>query len=210
MERGATWIKQWDDGITHVIVDKHLTYSDILKFLKISSIPVCRRLSSNPEDCLQYQSSIVVVNELYPVECIQFQMLVNPDQRLYQVQGRQEKSAPEQDRSIESSSTKSLPLKPEKSANNQPNETPTRTEPSEKSSIDQPSDEVYICRSSSNPPTQLPPELGDRAPDALDKAIEETLAVKDLVSCLMDEKLTTTNLLSLSTTKMTKVLAPAW
>ncbi|KAI4168532.1 MAG: hypothetical protein LQ343_006318 [Gyalolechia ehrenbergii] len=135
---------------------------------------------SNPEDCLQYQSSIVVVNELYPVECIQFQMLVNPDQRLYQVQGRQEKSAPEQDRSIESSSTKSLPLKPEKSANNQPNETPTRTEPSEKSSIDQPSDEVYICRSSSNPPTQLPPELGDRAPDALDKAIEETLAVKDL------------------------------
>lgn len=45
LERGAKWIKQWDDGISHVIVDKSLLYSDILKFLKMSSIPVCGILS---------------------------------------------------------------------------------------------------------------------------------------------------------------------
>ncbi|KAL8938253.1 MAG: hypothetical protein Q9216_003993 [Gyalolechia sp. 2 TL-2023] len=166
LERGATWIKQWDDSLTHVIVDKHLTYNDILKFLKIPSMP--------------YQSSIVVVNELYPAECIQFQMLVNPDQRLYQVRGRPEKSAPERDRSVESSSTKSLPLKPEKSVSIWPNETPTRTESVEKSSIDQPFDGVKIARSSPDSPIEPPSKSTDQPPDALDKAIEETLVVKDL------------------------------
>ncbi|KAL8933149.1 MAG: hypothetical protein Q9211_005936, partial [Gyalolechia sp. 1 TL-2023] len=158
LERGATWIKQWDDDVTHVIVDKHLTCSDILKFLKISFI----------------SSSIVVVNELYPAECIQFQMLVNPDQRLYRVPGRQEKPAPERDGNVESSSIKSLPLK------HQPSQTPTRVQASEKSSIDQPSGEVHISHPSPKSPVRLPPESRDRPPDALDKAIEETLAVKDL------------------------------
>ncbi|KAL9025376.1 MAG: hypothetical protein Q9196_005788 [Gyalolechia fulgens] len=174
LERGATWIKQWDDDVTHVIVDKHLTCSDILKFLKISFISVCRRLTGSLDDCLSYQSSIVVVNELYPAECIQFQMLVNPDQRLYRVPGRQEKPAPERDGNVESSSIKSLPLK------HQPSQTPTRVQASEKSSIDQPSGEVHISHPSPKSPVRLPPESRDRPPDALDKAIEETLAVKDL------------------------------
>lgn len=46
MERGATWIKQWDDRITHIIVDKSLSFSDILKFLKMSSIPVRKTYST--------------------------------------------------------------------------------------------------------------------------------------------------------------------
>lgn len=41
LERGAKWIKEWDSEITHVIVDKSLSYSDILKFLKVPSISVC-------------------------------------------------------------------------------------------------------------------------------------------------------------------------
>ena len=40
LERGGTWVKNWSDGITHIIVDKNLTYNDLLKYLKISSIPV--------------------------------------------------------------------------------------------------------------------------------------------------------------------------
>ncbi|KAL8715270.1 MAG: hypothetical protein Q9220_001228, partial [cf. Caloplaca sp. 1 TL-2023] len=40
LERGAIWIKQWDDdNITHVIVDKGLTLEDILKYLKKPAIP---------------------------------------------------------------------------------------------------------------------------------------------------------------------------
>lgn len=197
LERGATWIKDWDDGadgITHVIVDKHLTNSDILKFLKIPSIP----------------SGIVVVNEIYPAECIQFQMLVNPDQRLYQIKGRQEKPAPGRKRSIENPSTISLPLKPNKILNSQPSQTPKRIEPNVIGSLDQPPDEAEVGHTSPQAPYQPPLDSRDRSPDALDKAIEETLAVKDLVSCSVDETLISTNILSLSTMKMKKVLVRAW
>jgi len=40
MKFGALWVREWREGITHVVVDKGLCYQDILKFLKISSLPV--------------------------------------------------------------------------------------------------------------------------------------------------------------------------
>ena len=40
MEWGALWIREWRDGVTHIIVDQNLCYGDVLKFLKISSLPV--------------------------------------------------------------------------------------------------------------------------------------------------------------------------
>ena len=40
MEWGALWIREWRDGVTHVIVDKDLLYRDVLKALKITSLPV--------------------------------------------------------------------------------------------------------------------------------------------------------------------------
>lgn len=40
MEWGALWIREWRDGVTHVIVDRDLCYKDVLKALKISSFPV--------------------------------------------------------------------------------------------------------------------------------------------------------------------------
>ena len=40
MEWGALWIREWRDGVTHIIVDKDLCYGDVLKFLKLSSLPV--------------------------------------------------------------------------------------------------------------------------------------------------------------------------
>lgn len=45
-EYGASWIKDWMDGITHIIVDKDIQYKDVLSFLKISSLPV--RVFSEP------------------------------------------------------------------------------------------------------------------------------------------------------------------
>ncbi|KAL8839079.1 MAG: hypothetical protein Q9170_001861 [Blastenia crenularia] len=181
VERGATWIKEWQEGITHVIVDRHLSYNDILKFLQLSSMPVCRISSAKIAGCLQDQSSMVVVNELYPAECIQFQMLVNPNQRAYQVQGRQEKSIPNQKENM-IASTKSLPLKPEKGVTNQPGQTPTRTEPSQQSSGEQPPAENITSSSPLIAPGDILPSLEsqDRLPDALDEAIQETIAVKDL------------------------------
>ena len=50
MEWGALWIREWRDGVTHVIADNDLSYDDVLKALKISSLPV-RILMSGPLDC---------------------------------------------------------------------------------------------------------------------------------------------------------------
>ncbi|KAL8986939.1 MAG: hypothetical protein Q9177_003804 [Variospora cf. flavescens] len=165
MERGAAWIKQWDDRITHIIVDKSLSYSDVLKFLKMSSIP----------------SNMAVVNELYPSECVQYQMLVNPSQRLYQVQGFQEKLKPEKGRSFETPSIESLPLKSRKSVA-KPSQTPTRTEASDQNEVDRPCAVDATTCPVPEAPVSPYPRLDNRLPDALDKAIEETLAVQDLVS----------------------------
>ncbi|KAL8761219.1 MAG: hypothetical protein Q9184_002651 [Pyrenodesmia sp. 2 TL-2023] len=164
LERGAIWLNKWDQGITHVIVDKSLTYSDILKFLKIASIP----------------SSMILVNELYPAECIQYQAVVNPDQRLYHVQGVQEKPAPQRGASADVSSTKSLSLKPEKGTAKQPSQTPKRTTPSQQNSLDGPTTAETNTPAIPETPVHLEPKLQYRPPDELDKAIEETLAVKDL------------------------------
>jgi DNA polymerase IV len=39
-ERGALWVKEWRDGITHVVVDRGLTYADVIKYLKVTALPV--------------------------------------------------------------------------------------------------------------------------------------------------------------------------
>lgn len=48
LERGALWVKEWRDGVTHVIVDKDLCYNDVISFLKIPSLPVstCMNVAS--------------------------------------------------------------------------------------------------------------------------------------------------------------------
>lgn len=124
---------------------------------------------------------MTLVNELYPAECIQYQTLVNPDQRLYQVQGFQEKSKREQEQSFETPSNESLPLEAGKSTT-KPSQTPTRTEASDQTTVNRPCVIDTTTRPVPEAPVIQGPTLDDRPPDALDKAIEETLAVKDLVS----------------------------
>ena len=145
-------------------------------------MPVCRRFCNRLYNYLRCQANIIVVNEHYPAECIQFQMLVNPNQRLYQVQGYDERSAPEPIESTVCSSTNSLPLKPEKRTINQPSHTPARTEASEQSSNKQISATKIIERLPTKSTLEPSAKSLDRPPDALDKAIEEMLKVKDLVS----------------------------
>jgi len=40
MEFGALWVREWREGISHVIVDKDLGYADVIAFLKVASLPV--------------------------------------------------------------------------------------------------------------------------------------------------------------------------
>lgn len=42
VEYGAAWAKEWTNEVSHVIVDKDIEYSELLKYLDTSSLPVCR------------------------------------------------------------------------------------------------------------------------------------------------------------------------
>ncbi|KAL8649446.1 MAG: hypothetical protein Q9226_005575 [Calogaya cf. arnoldii] len=172
LERGGTWIKDWTDDVTHIIVDRHLTYADLLKYLKKPSIP----------------ANIAVVNENYPAECIEYRTVVNPDQVLYHVRGRPRKVVAEQKDRSEDSTVNSLPLKPGKRAIADPSPTPSRTEASEQlpahchTAVD-----TVVC----TPPTETHrtgSEPRNAPADALDEAIEEMRAIKDLVSSSAKQK----------------------
>ncbi|KAI4274586.1 MAG: hypothetical protein L6R38_006057 [Xanthoria sp. 2 TBL-2021] len=172
LERGATWIKEWTDDITHIIVDRNLTYDDLLKYLKRSSIP----------------ANIAVVNEHYPAECIQYRTIVNPDQVLYHVRGRPSNVVVGQEDRPADSAADSLPLKPERRADADPTLTPSTTEASEQLSVHIP---AVVRTAVSAPPSETNPprsQLQIGPADALDEAIEEMLAVKDLVSCCAESK----------------------
>jgi DNA polymerase IV len=72
-EYGAKWVSIWGSDITHIIVDKSLSYEDIISFLKIPSIP----------------TAMIMVNDTYPIDCVQFKAILNPQQRQYRVKGHQ-------------------------------------------------------------------------------------------------------------------------
>ncbi|KAI9840016.1 MAG: hypothetical protein M1819_000208 [Sarea resinae] len=74
IEYGATWLKQWGQDVSHVIVDRNITYRDILSFLKISHLP----------------ADVTLVNETYPIECISFGFLMNPQQTRFRVEVTEE------------------------------------------------------------------------------------------------------------------------
>ncbi|KAK1769508.1 hypothetical protein QBC33DRAFT_467785 [Phialemonium atrogriseum] len=67
-EYGAQWIRTLD-GATHAVVDKNLTYKDVEKILESTA------------------SSLVIVNEDYPIDSISFRTLLNPCQHRYRVTG---------------------------------------------------------------------------------------------------------------------------
>lgn len=72
---GAIWTKEFGMDVTHVVVDKALTYQSIVEYLKsafgVDSFP----------------RNIVLVNENYPIDCIQFRSLLDPRQNQYVVTG---------------------------------------------------------------------------------------------------------------------------
>ena len=73
MEFGATWAgKDWNPSITHIVVDKTLTYKDVMTFLKLDALP----------------PNIIMVNDDYPVDCTQYKFLLDPKQSRYAVSGQ--------------------------------------------------------------------------------------------------------------------------
>jgi len=40
IEYGALWFKDWREGITLIIVDNNITYDELMRHLKMNSLPV--------------------------------------------------------------------------------------------------------------------------------------------------------------------------
>ena len=70
-EYGATWIQDFDDTVTHVVVDKGMNFSEVLRFLKMDRLP----------------DHVAVVNEDYPAICISNRSLLDPVQDQFRVRG---------------------------------------------------------------------------------------------------------------------------
>ncbi|KAI7240316.1 DNA polymerase beta-like protein [Hortaea werneckii] len=100
IEFGATWQKDWNESITHVVVDRAIDYSLLLRFLKIDRLP----------------EHVVLVSENYPASCVSYRAILDARQSQFRVKG-----APEPLKTIEpfrrlpqssAESDKSLQLKP--------------------------------------------------------------------------------------------------
>ncbi|KAJ5698593.1 hypothetical protein N7462_000598 [Penicillium macrosclerotiorum] len=70
-EYGAHWATEWAANITHVIVEKGLGYQDLLKFLKLASLP----------------ENVALVNGVYISDCIRFRSVLSPLQGRFRVEG---------------------------------------------------------------------------------------------------------------------------
>ena len=95
-EHGAIWCSKWSNEITHIIVDKPLSYEDIVSFLKVPSIP----------------TAMIMVNDTYPIDCIQFKAILDPKQRQYRVKGHEQAEEKAPQKSSSQTSNASLQLKP--------------------------------------------------------------------------------------------------
>ena len=138
LEFGATWQKDFNDTVTHIVVDKAMDYSLLTKFLKRDDLP----------------SHVVVVSENWPAECISYKILLNPKQVQFKVKGYEPAQTV---RPVSTSSYRSLQVKPAgKAVKARQPETPSEgrrapTPPAAVSSDDDDDDEVYGA-----PPTVVP------------------------------------------------------
>ncbi|KAF2842454.1 putative DNA polymerase POL4 [Patellaria atrata CBS 101060] len=115
IEFGAEWVKDWQEGITHVVVSKGHTYPHLLKFLKMPSLPI----------------DIVVVNDDFIPGCIEYRGLMSMEtlKDIHQVEGHKTNMAPPDIPSSSPDTRRSLQIKPSKKQM-QPSQTPSVTEQS--------------------------------------------------------------------------------
>lgn len=117
-EFGATWTREFTPATTHIVVDKGITFKDVMAFLRLETLP----------------SNTIMVSEEYPIDSIKCRFLLDPRQKLYAIDGHpetlQEENTPD---TTSQKSNKSLELKASKRNpgtrdHNPPNQTPPRSE----------------------------------------------------------------------------------
>ncbi|RAK78206.1 DNA-directed DNA polymerase IV [Aspergillus fijiensis CBS 313.89] len=182
---GASAAENWGDQVTHVIVDKGITFHDVKKHLHVESFP----------------STVALVDESYPSECVKFRTVLNTAQVRFRVSGT---PVPAGDKGsspvIEPSGGDSLSIKPSRREQQQQHETQSHTElhslttegqTAGRQATEQQTSELYtaeqVVECSNDLHTVSEPV---REQDALDDLIEEAKAVKDLPLDSEDEQST--------------------
>ncbi|KAB8255107.1 hypothetical protein BDV32DRAFT_142310 [Aspergillus pseudonomiae] len=160
-EYGALWARTWGDNVTHVIVDKGLTFQEVLRHLGLETFP----------------PNIALLDESYPSECIKFRTVISTSHVRFRITGMPVVSKATEEPQQNEPSDESLPLKP---TGRQKRQLETQSQPSESED-----DSEYP------PDAQKPNGYSDEAQkevvyeplrerDALDDMIDEAKAVKDL------------------------------
>nr|OQO29076.1 hypothetical protein B0A51_03411 [Rachicladosporium sp. CCFEE 5018] len=71
IDYGALWVKDFDNTVTHILVDRLMDYAMLIRFLKIKTLP----------------SSLVLVTEKWQSDCIAWKALLEPAQEHFKVSG---------------------------------------------------------------------------------------------------------------------------
>ena len=182
MEFGALWVREWRENITHVIVDRNICYQDVLKFLKIPSLPVSVSVGILLASMLNTtKPNMILVNEIYPSDCLTYRFMVNPGQDYYRVNGHNAAPVAQHFSSLNGSSETSLQIKSKRPKDSDQREFSSSNEISEELCVGPIPDQnvstmVHLRAISSSPDLPIHPQ------NALEEAIEEAKAVQDLVS----------------------------
>ncbi|PGH02546.1 DNA polymerase IV [Blastomyces parvus] len=171
LEFGASRSFTWGDTVTHVIVDKAISFTDVLKYLRIDSLP----------------QSVTLVNESYPAECITFGSLMNASHARFHVSGAPAKNSEASKPGGEAAVRDSPQLKPARNGNyletpvpslspltNEDFQNPLVPPPSDAHSNDDCADVVEQC--------------SEKGHDILEELIKQARAEKDLPLDQSDEE----------------------
>ncbi|RFU35963.1 hypothetical protein B7463_g303, partial [Scytalidium lignicola] len=119
-EYGALWEKEFTAKATHIIVDKNLTYQDVMKYLGLEKVP----------------PGIIMTNENYPIDCISFRTILNHKQRQYFVRGQPDLIAEKQLLPLATQNSSSLPIKQRQSKPGKWDYVPPRSKSLESSPVE--------------------------------------------------------------------------
>ncbi|PGG96379.1 hypothetical protein AJ79_09619 [Helicocarpus griseus UAMH5409] len=172
LEFGASRAAVWNDRVTHVIVDRAVSFSDVLKYLKLDALP----------------PSVSLVNESYPAECITFGTLMNPSHNRFCVTGAPAKRG--EDLQAETTEKRAdCDLPPLKLSRNEKNNLHT---PVESQTYKAPQEPLPPSPSYNNHGTHdndnAVEQVPGKEPDALDEVIEQARAEKDLPLDMSEEE----------------------
>ncbi|PWY67288.1 DNA polymerase Pol4 [Aspergillus eucalypticola CBS 122712] len=155
-EYGASRAREWNDTITHVVVERWYTYENVMKHFKNKPIP----------------KNVALVDSNYPLLCIGARQILDATQTRFRVRG-----APVPGRATESSparepsSNGSLPIKPAKAK---------RGYIDTQSTDDEADTELFEPEVDEHLESKQITDKLNQGRDALDDVIEEVQAIKDL------------------------------